>query len=303
MSSTRAMPVQRPTSRSSSSPSSANTDPGDSSTGRMACRIGYAAHGVVYLLIGVLAVDAALGDGGQEAQGSAGAIAELGTGTVGTVLLTALALGLLGYSFLRLWQGLGNPANHGDDVKGIGMRVARVASGLMQTALAIFALSLAFNWSFGGAGGGSSGSDSGGGSGRASDLTAMVMDMTAGRWIIGLIGLAIMIGGLAQLGRAIKASFLEDLRLPPGARRWVQPLGRFAYAARFVVFLIIGGFLVVAAVQYDSSEARGLGGALRSLREQPYGPWVLGAVGAGLVAFAVLRGVYARYAIIPRQSH
>lgn len=272
--------------------------PGTSAAGRLACRIGYAAHGVVYLLIGVLAVDAATSGGGEQASGSKEAITQLGTGMVGTILLTALALGLLGYSFMRLWQGLGNPADHGDDAKGIGKRIGRVASGLGRAALALYAISLAFGWSLGGGGG-----SDGGGSGGASDLTSQVMDVTGGRWLIGIVGAGIMVGGLNQLVRAIKASFLDELRLPPGARRWVEPLGRFAYASRFLVFLIVGGFVLTAAVQYDSSEARGLGGALRELRRQPFGPWLLASVGAGLIAFAVLRGIYARYAIFSRQSH
>jgi hypothetical protein len=112
----------------------------------------------------------------------------------------------------------------------------------------------------------------------------------------------VCIGAFAQLTRSVQASFLRDLAISAKQERWVRPLGRSAYAARFVVFLIVGVFLLAAAYRSAPSEARGLGGALRTLLQQPYGPWLLGLTGAGLVAFAVLRGVYARYAILPARG-
>lgn len=266
---------------------------GDGAKRRLLCRLGYAAHGVVYLLIGIFAVDAAFGGGGEQAQGSRDAVASLAEGTWGTVLLTVLALGLFGYSYLRLWQGIGNPAGHDKDVKGIGNRIGRVVSGLVQAALAIFALSIAYGWF--------TGSSGGGGSGGAQGLTARVLSWPAGQWIVGIIGVGICIAAFAQLGRAVKASFLKELMIKPKQQEWVKPLGRFGFASRFVVFLIVGGFVIVAAYQAQPGEARGLGGALRTLQEQPYGPWLLGFTGLGLIAFAITRGVFARYAVIPRQ--
>lgn len=255
----------------------------------IACRVGYAAHGAVYLLVGILAVDAALGGGGEEAGGQREAIAQLGSGTVETVLLTVLGLGLFGYSYMRLWQGLANPAGHGDDAKGIGRRIGRVSSGLVQALLGFYALSLAYGWF----------SSDGGGGGGAADLTAQVMAWPGGRWIIGIVGAGICAAAFAQLRKAVKASFLHELLITRDQEKWAKPLGRAGFGARFVVFLIAGGFVVAAAVQADPGDARGLGGALRTLREQPYGPWLLGLVGLGLIAFAGIRGVYARYAIIP----
>ena len=263
-----------------------------------AYRLGYAAHGAVYLLVGVLAIDAAFGSGGEQAQGARGAIGTLGSGTVGTVLLTVLAVGLLGYAAMRLYQGFGNPAHHKGDAKGIAIRIGRVASGLAQLALAFYALSLAYGWfaSVSGAGG------TGGGGSGVSDLTARVMQWPAGRWIIGLVGLGIIGAAIAQLAKAIKASFLDELRISGEQRKWVKPLGRFGFAARFVVFLIAGGFVLAAAIQAEPEEAKGLGAALRTLQDQGYGPWLLGFVALGLIAFAIVRGVYARYAVLPGQA-
>lgn len=265
-----------------------------------AYRLGYAAHGAVYLLIGALAFDAAFGGSGEQAQGPRGAIGTLASGTAGTVLLTILAIGLVGYAAMRLYQGFGNPAHHDSDAKGIALRIGRVASGLAQLALAFYALSLAYGWFTAVSGG--AGGDSAGHGGGVSDLTARVMQWPAGRWIIGLVGLGIIGAAIAQLAKAIKASFLNELRITGEQRKWVKPLGRFGFSARFVVFLIAGGFVLTAAIQAEPEEAKGLGAALRTLQDQGYGPWLLGLVALGLIAFAIVRGVYARYAVLPGRA-
>lgn len=254
---------------------------------RMLCRVGYAAHGVVYFLLGAFAIDAAFGGGGDRVQGSTGAISELGSGTFGTVLLTILGLGLLGYSYLRFWMGFANPAGHDDDAKGIAVRIGRVCSGLAQAALAIYALSLAYGWF------------STGGSGGASDLTARVMGWPGGRWIIGIVGVGIIGAAIAQAAKCIKASFMPELEVDYDKQKWVKPLGRFGFGARAVVFAIVGVFVTNAAINANPEEAKGLGGALRTLQGEAYGPWLLGAVALGLIAFGVLRMVYARYAVLP----
>lgn len=281
----------------SRAPSNAST--GQISKTEIACRIGYAAHGVVYLLIGALAVDAAF-SGGDQVAGQKGAISQLGSGTLGTILLTALAIGLLGYAYMRLWQGISDPEGHGKDAEGIAKRVGRVASGIAKIGLAFYALSLAYGWFSGATGAGGGSGESGG---MATDLTASVMNMPAGRWIVGAVGVAICLAAFDQLRLAVTASFLRFLQLTADRKKWVEPLGRIAYSARFIVFLIIGGFVIFAAYQAEPGEARGLGGALRTLQEQPFGPWLLGAVGLGLVAFALLRGVYARYSILPHHRN
>jgi hypothetical protein len=101
--------------------------------------------------------------------------------------------------------------------------------------------------------------------------------------------------GLAFLRKGWKGDVLERLALPDEVRRWAVPMGRLGFAARGVVFGLIGAFLILAAVHSSSAEVKGLAGALQVLREQPYG-WVLLAVtAAGLFAFGVFGLVQARY--------
>jgi hypothetical protein len=261
-------------------------------------RVGYAAHGLVYALVAVFAIDAAFGGGGEEAKGGKGAVSAIAGSDWGTALIAVLAVGLVAYGLMRLWQGLADPSGHGTDAKGLGVRAGRIGSGLMQLGLAFYAGSLAFGWFGAGVGGGGGGGSGGGGSG-AEGLTAQVMSWPAGRWIIGAVGVGIAIGGLMQLKKAIKADFMDELAVDRDKAKWVKPTGRAGFASRFVVFGIIGGFLIAAAVNANPDRAEGLGGALRTLQDQAYGPWLLGITALGLLAFAITRGVFARYKMIP----
>jgi len=259
----------------------------------MLARAGYLAHGLVYALVAVFALDAAFG-GGEQAQGARSAVSQIAHTGWGTALLGVLAFGLLFYSLMRLWQGFADPAGHGKDARGIGKRIGRVASGIAQLALAFYVATLAFDlFSGAGGGGGSGGGD------QATGLTAQVMGWPGGRWIIGAIGLGICIAAIQQAVHAYRADFMNDLSPEAQRKAWVRKTGRFGYAARVVVFGVIGGLLIAAAVRADPDKAEGLGGALRTLQDQAYGPWLLGLTAAGLLAFAITRAVFARYLIVP----
>ncbi len=88
-------------------------------------------------------------------------------------------------------------------------------------------------------------------------------------------------------------------RRPKRCRRrtktWITWIGTVGHVARAIVFGLVGVFLVKAAADYSAKEAIGLDGALAKLYNQPYGPWLLGAVAAGLVAFAIFSLSEARY--------
>lgn len=119
-----------------------------------------------------------------------------------------------------------------------------------------------------------------------------------GRWAVAAAGLGVILAGFAQLKRAIKDEVFKDVRepdLPPTTRRWVHRLGRFGFAARFVTFSLIGVFLVQAAVQYDPSQAGGLGEALAFIAAQPWGQVLLGLIAVGMIGYALYCFVKARY--------
>lgn len=251
---------------------------------RTLARLGYAAHGVVYGLVGVLALDAAVRGG--SAEGGREAVAILGGGVIGSILLSALAAGLVLYSMLRGWQVI-EPER--PDAKGIARRVGHLVSVIIHLGLAFYALSLAFGWFVGNGGGGG-----GGGEQNVVDITGYVMRWPGGRFVIAGVGIGVLIAALWHLKNAVKADFMDELEVGEKSR-WVRPVGQAGFAARFVVFLVVGGFLLIAAWQAEPEEARGLGGALQTVQQQMFGRILLGVVALGLLAFAATRMVQARY--------
>lgn len=246
-------------------------------------RFGYAAKGAVYILIGGLAVAAALGSGGQTS-GSAGAMASISGSTAGQIVLGLIAVGLVGYVIWGLVRAVSNPENDSG-----GARAYYVLSALIHGGLAVEAGRLAL-------GGGSSGS---GGSGSgAAHWSATLMQQPFGVWLLGLVGAGLVIFGLQQVWHAWRVDLDDRLALgsmSSTVRTWAVRSGRFGLAARGVVLAIIGGYVVVAAVQADPSEARGVDGVLDMLRQTP---WLLAVVALGLVAYGIYNFVRARFRVI-----
>ena len=247
-------------------------------------RAGYAAYGIVYLLVGALAVQAAVGGGGKTA-GQESALQTILLAPLGRILLGLVALGLLGYGLWRIFQGVVDPENDGADAKGIAKRSKHAADGLFHAALALSVVQVALG-------------SGGGGGGGPDDWTATLLQQPFGRLLTVAVGVVILGIGLYQFYLAYAAKFMEGLRpgeLGAGQRTWARRSGRLGYAARGVVFGIIGGFLIQAALQTNPNQARGLGGALSTVASQPFGPYLLGVVALGLVAYGLFMFVVARY--------
>lgn len=246
-------------------------------------RLGYAAKGVVYAVIGILALRQALGAGG-ETTGTGGAVQSIGAQPFGVVLLVIVGVGLLGYMLWKFVQAIADTEHKGSDAKGIVRRVAYAGSGLIHGGLAFTAAQII--------------AGSGGSSSR--DWTARVMSYQPplGQLAVGLVGLVVIGVALYQLHAAYEAKFRRDLKLGQmGAaeERWTTRAGRFGTAARALVIGVAGAFLILAAYQSDPSETRGLGGALQTLASQPLGPYILGATALGLLAYAAFMFLVARY--------
>lgn len=251
-------------------------------------RLGYAVKGVVYGLIGILAVMAAFGSGGQTS-GSRGVLGTIADGPFGQVLLGLVTVGLFGYALWRYVQSFADPDNKGTDPEGLVKRIGYFGSGVIHTGLGIAAIRLLL------------GNSSGGGS-NADSWTAKLMTQPFGLWLVGIAG-AIVIGvGLYQFYKAYEANFFDKLKtgeMSASERTWAKRAGQAGLAARGVVFSIIGFFLIQAALNANPQEARGLGGALDTLAAQSYGPYLLGVVAIGLIAYGAYCWVNARYRKIP----
>jgi hypothetical protein len=244
-------------------------------------RAGLVARGVVYLVIGVLALELALGEGGK-ATNQTGALRTVAEQSFGEALLVVLAIGLAGYS---LWRLLRAAVGHGAEQRDSGSdRVAALASGIAYGILCVTAVKIL--------------TESGAGSGTPKQPTGGVLDWTGGTVIVAIAG-SVMIGVAAyQAYKGIAKKFLEDAKtgeMSEGVRKGYTALGVFGHVARAVVFALIGYGLIKAAIDYNPQEAIGLDGALRELADASYGPILLAAVAIGLAGFALYSIADARY--------
>lgn len=250
-------------------------------------RFGYAAKGVVYVIIGSLAAYGAFrGDEGQPTD-SRGALTQIVRQPYGRVLLVVVATGLAGYALWRLVQALRDTEEKGSELKGLTVRFGYACIGFVYAGLSYSAVRLIL----------------GHGAGKSSDQqskewTATFFALPLGRLLVGLAGLGVIGFGLWQCYKAFTARFRKKWKrheMSEHARAFAIRAGQVGLTARGVVFGIIGIFLIQAALRARPEEARGLSGALRALEQQPYGPYVLGAVALGLVAYGLYMFVEARY--------
>jgi hypothetical protein len=246
-------------------------------------RLGYATKGVVYAVVGALALAVAIGAGGQTTDPS-GALETIGEQAFGLILLILVAVGLAGYAFWRLFQAIKDPDREGSDARGIAVRIGHTVAALAYFGLALSAGQLAVA--------------SGGGGGSPQDWTAWLLSQPFGQVLVIGVGVAVVGYSLSQLYQSYKAQFREYLKQGEMSARentWITRVGRFGFAARGVVFALVGVFLVQAGLRFDPSEATGLGGALKELLRQPFGPWLLGLVAFGLIAYGLFMIAMARY--------
>ncbi|MBE9185699.1 DUF1206 domain-containing protein [Microcoleus sp. LEGE 07076] len=249
-------------------------------------RLGYAAKGLVYFIVGFLAAQAAFGYGGKTTDTS-GALTTIVSQPFGKFLLFLVTIGIVGYVLLRIVQTVLDPEHAGEkmDAKRIATRIGYAFSGLAYAGLAVTAVKLMLG--------------SGGSSGNSTqDWTAWFLSQPFGQWLVGLGG-AVTIGiGFSYIYKAFKGKFRQNFKLhqmSSNEQTWAVRLGRLGIAARGVVFSIIGVFLIEAAKQSDASEAKGFGEALASLQQQPFGPWILGLVALGLISYGIYSVIEARY--------
>jgi hypothetical protein len=246
-------------------------------------RAGFVARGVIYGIIGVLAIKLAIGAGGQTTN-QQGALKTIAQQPFGKVLLTLVAIGLGGYALWRLVHAL---LGHGpEDSDSRSERIAALGSGIVYLGLCAIAIEILL------------GSGSSGSSGNTKQTTAGVFGWPAGTWLVGIAG-AVLIGvGLYQGYRGLSKDFLKDSKteqMSPRARNWIEWIGTFGHLARMVVFCLVGVFLIKSAIDYNPNNAIGLDGALAKTAHAPYGPFLLAIVATGLIAFGVYSLSDARY--------
>ena len=244
-------------------------------------RAGIAARGVVYVVIGVLAVKLALGDGGKTTD-QQGALTTIAHQPFGTVLLALVAFGLLGYASWRLLRAALGGTQGQDDLKD---RVDGAASGISYAILFFAAMKILLG--------------SGGGGGSNPDgATGGVLGWPGGPWLVGAVGVVVIGVGFQQGYKGVTRSFMDSAdtnRMDDRVEHAYSAFGISGHLARMAVFCLIGWFVIQAAIDYNPDEAVALDGALAKLANAPSGPILLGIVAAGLIGFGAFSLVESRY--------
>lgn len=249
-------------------------------------RLGFAARGLVYLLVAWFAASAALGDG--KAADNQGAMAWLAQASWGPVLLLVIAAGLAGYALWRLTEAAANPERIAGDAGGIVKRLGYAMSGGVHLFLAWTAAKLALDPGRGSAN--LSPADE-----TARDWTGWLLDQPLGAPLVGVVAACFLFGAFKQAREAWTGDFIEELRGDAPTPGFVCTMGRIGYGARATVFAIVSGFFALAAWRSNAGEAGGFADALGALREQPGGEWLLAATAIGFALFGLYGLVEARY--------
>ena len=249
-------------------------------------RFGYVVEGLVFILVGALAVRVALGYGG-DVPDNCEVLPSIAAAPLGRILLLAIAVGFVGYALWRFLEAAFDPDGRGRDTNRLVMRLGNALNGALHLGFAAGVARLLLT--------GSAGANT---DATAKGVAGALLGVPYGRWLVGLVGLGVLGFAGYQGFQTLKAKFRENARLrrmTAAQARWYTALGRIGFAARGVAFASIGLFLLGAARDADAAEARGLDTALDDLATRPLGPWLLGAVALGLVAYGLFLLAEARF--------
>jgi hypothetical protein len=238
-------------------------------------RVGFGVRGVIYVLMGLFALQLVLGTGGSLASPQ-DAIAAIGKQPIGRILLWVVLLGLISYALWGVLRAVFDLLHKGNDLKGLLER-----SGFLVSAIG-YAILVVPTFAY------ITGKSSGTGGPFPENIISAVMKMPLGRWAIGILGLVVVAAGVYQVYLGLKTNFDRQFQIyamKPKQAKLATNVARFGTAARGVVFAAVGFLIGLAAYQSNPSQPIGMDAALGSLLKLPYGLWLLGIIAVGLVAF------------------
>jgi hypothetical protein len=254
-------------------------------------RFGWGIKGVLFGLVGTMALLFAVGGGGETTD-QRGALDALGNGTPALFVLGVIAFGLVTYGLWRVAAGVLDVEGHGKDAAALAQRATFVGIGIVYLVLAATLIDALLAHGDGPRG--------------ESDYrlwTSRALKLPAGPWLVGGFGVATIISGLVQFVQAYRASFLEyweDESLTERKMFWFSKVGRFGFVARGVVFVLLGVYLIRAGLDKDPGEARNVGEVFGELAAEPF---LLAIVAAGFIAFGVHCLLDARYRHVTVDRH
>lgn len=248
-------------------------------------RTGYGARGAVYLVVGSLALMAAIFGG--EAEGTTGALEQLRSQTWGVLALWGIGVGLLCFMVWRVIDAYMDLETYGTGLKGVVARGGQAVTGVIHGALGLWAIAMAL-----GIGTGSGGSQS---------WTAKLLATQYGPWIMGIAGATVVGAGIYYFYKAYSGKYKSHLRRTAVMEK-LDPAAKVGLVAHGVAVALIGGFVIYAAVTASPEQAGGLGKAFDTIRSMAFGRILLILLTAGLIAFAVFCFIEAVYRIVPARA-
>lgn len=246
-------------------------------------RFGHMAKGMVYALVGLLALMAAAGIGG-ETTGTSGALSAVAEKPFGKLLLWLIGIGLIGYSLWEILKSVKDLGHNGRKAKGVIKRIGYLISAAVYGSLALKAFKLAMKT-------GSSG-------GSEKTISAMLLAQPFGQWMVGLLGLIMIIYGCIEFYRGIQERFMKYFKgyeMDGKKVKIARYSGKAGLTARSIVLAMTGFFFIKTAVTANPNETKGLGGSLAELASQPFGPLLLGATAIGLILYGIYEIIRGRY--------
>lgn len=250
---------------------------------QLLARSGYMARGVVFFLVGGLALFSGISGGKSDTRS---ALDTLLMQPLGRVWVGLIAVGLLGFVIWRLAQSLGNADRRPHSFKGFIIRAALFGSAMVYLGLSFYALKLAL----------ALGSRDDGGTER--DVAAWAMSQPFGPYLAGAIGAGFLIGGCVTIAKGILRKYEEHQSFEAKRNRLISMACIYGLCARGVLFLIVGGFFVYAAFTVDPDQAGSIPDALNWIRGLPFGGTLYAVVAVGLASFGTYNVIQARHRIV-----
>jgi hypothetical protein len=251
-------------------------------------RLGFCARGLVYMIVGAIALQIAFDTGSRDDEASKdGALREIAERPMGGVLLVVLAAGLAGYALWRASEALWGKGDEDDEAKRSAKRAGSAAKAVLYAGFCVSTVRFIAN--------GPQPSNDGE---QEQTLTARVLDWPAGQWLVGGLGIAVIGGGVYLAYRGLAQKFekrLDTSEMGPVMGATVDVLGTVGMAAKGLVFGVAGFLLIKAALDFDPDEATGVDGTLRTIAQQAYGQVLLTVTALGLIAYGLYSFAEARY--------
>ena len=247
-------------------------------------RLGYFAKGVIYSLIGLLAVRLALGLGGGRLTDPSGVLRTLLSQQFGRLMLAVIGIGIVGYAAYYIFEAAFDLRRRGGGTRGWTDRILTIIKAAVYGVIGVQALMVVFF------------------DRRPTDRTEQgartVMQFPLGEWLLIAIGLGVAFYGFTQLRMVWRGGIDDDIDAARVRREvpWLLSLGRFGTAARSVIIVLMGATFAWSGWRGRASDADGYREALRTIAS--FDSWLLAAIGAGLLAFGLYQLCHARYAKI-----